>query len=65
MIRLNVSSLSPSMTKNRFKEVFEEYSKADSVKIQRGSGENTSVMDFVFMTREGPTLDALKELDGK
>lgn len=63
-MRLRVSSIDPSINKNRLQEIFEEHGDVVSVKIFRSLDGVTPALGFVEMKRDREAEAALKALNG-
>ncbi len=63
-MRLRVSNLINTVTKEMLLDLFEEFGEVDSVKIFRHPGDATCLC-FIEMDRERDALEAIDELNGE
>lgn len=63
-MRLRVSNLISTVTKEMLLDLFEEFGEVDSVKIFRNPGDATCLC-FIEMDRERDALEAIDELNGE
>lgn len=64
MIKLKLTSISPSLTKEKILNLFDEIGDVSSIKIFRTLDNSAVAMAHVEMKKEREAVEAIQELDG-